>query len=372
MGVEKIEISRFIEMAQHYPVLDVRSPSEYNHAHIPGAYSLPLFSDDQRRIVGTAYKQQSRKHAIKIGLDFFGPNMRGMVEAVENIVAERKSKNKNEENGQSEHPTILVHCWRGGMRSSAVAWLLDLYGFRIFTLTGGYKKFRHFVIDKLKENFPFNVLGGYTGSGKSKILQELRQKGEVIVDLESLANHKGSAFGAHGQPPQPSQEMFENLLAVDLWRSMNRIRENENAGKPTRIWIEDESQRIGLINLPQEFWLNLRQAPVFFIDVPFNQRLDYIVKEYGWIETEKMVNAIIRIKKRLGGLETKTAVNCLLEGDTVGSFEVLLKYYDKHYKKGLNNREELASLLTVISCENLDHSNNTKELLQVANAAITQ
>jgi tRNA 2-selenouridine synthase len=368
MAAEKIEINRFIEMAQYYPVLDVRSPSEYNHAHIPGAHSLPLFTDDQRRIVGTSYKQQSRKHAIKIGLDFFGPNMRGMVEEVEKIVAERKSA----KNGETEHATILVHCWRGGMRSAAVAWLLDLYGFKVYTLAGGYKKFRHFVLDKLKENFPLTVLGGYTGSGKSKILEELKKKGEIVVDLESLANHKGSAFGAHGQPPQPSQEMFENLLAVELWRSMNKIRENENSGKPYRIWIEDESQRIGLINLPQEFWLSLRRSPVFFIDIPFEERLNYIVKEYGWIETEKMVNAIIRIKKRLGGLETKTAVNCLLEGNIPGSFEVLLKYYDKHYKKGLNNRDDLDSLLTVIPCSNLDHSRNSKELLQVANAAITQ
>src|SRR4029079_6457547 len=119
-------------------------------------------------------------------------------------------------------------------------------------------------------------------------------------------------------------------------------------------------------------WSVMRRSPVFFIDVPFEQRLDHIVKEYGWIETEKMVNAIIRIKKRLGGLETKTAVNCLLEGNTIGSFEVLLKYYDKHYKKGLNNRNELESPITFIPCAKLDHSLNTKELLQVANAAFAQ
>src|SRR6185312_11949732 len=100
--IQKINIEEFLELANLFPVMDVRSPGEYNHAHIPGAYSLPLFTDDQRRIVGTSYKQQSRKDAIKIGLDFFGPNMRSMVEAVEKIIAERKLKKASEENGQGE------------------------------------------------------------------------------------------------------------------------------------------------------------------------------------------------------------------------------------------------------------------------------
>ena len=127
MAVHKILIEEFLQLAKLNPVLDVRSPGEYQHASIPDAYSLPLFSDEERKIVGTAYKQQSRKIAIKIGLDYFGIKMRPMVEEVEKLF---------EKTGQKETPetqqVVLVHCWRGGMRSAGVAWLLDLYGSLIF------------------------------------------------------------------------------------------------------------------------------------------------------------------------------------------------------------------------------------------------
>ncbi|HNU15993.1 MAG TPA: rhodanese-like domain-containing protein, partial [Chitinophagaceae bacterium] len=131
MGAEKINIEQFLELAKDYPVLDVRSPGEYNHAHIPGACSLPLFSDEERKVVGTTYKQQSREAAIKIGLDYFGPKMRKMVEEVESIIKSREPGTMTKDSR-----LVLVHCWRGGMRSGAVSWLLDMYGFKVFTLTG--------------------------------------------------------------------------------------------------------------------------------------------------------------------------------------------------------------------------------------------
>src|ERR1700690_3859221 len=141
MAIEQIDIEKFLELSNEYPVFDVRSPGEYSHAHIPAAFTLPLFNDDQRKVIGTAYKQQSRQDAVKIGLDYFSERMKLILGEVEE---KYKSflKLKDKEYLQSYKNTILVHCWRGGMRSGAVAWLLNLNGFKVYTLKGGYKSFR--------------------------------------------------------------------------------------------------------------------------------------------------------------------------------------------------------------------------------------
>lgn len=342
MPAEKVSVVRFIELSTQFPVLDVRSPGEFNHAHIPGAYSFPLFTDDERKVVGTVYKQQGREPAIKIGLDYFGVKMRRMVEEAESIT-----------NGKSK--TMLVHCWRGGMRSAGVAWLLDLYGFKVYTLVGGYKSFRQWVLGSFENSYQFRILGGYTGSGKTLLLHELAAKNHCQVDLEDLAKHKGSAFGAAPDVPQPKQEMFENLLALELKRK-------ESA---PFIWLEDESQRIGLVNLPNALWTQMRSSPVYFIHIPFEARLDYIVREYGKLKKDQLAGGIIRIQKRLGGLETKTAMNHLMEGNTRECFAILLKYYDKLYLKGLNNRDNLQTLLTDIPLHSVDTASNAMQLLNL-------
>lgn len=349
MAITRIGIEAFIEMAGSYLVLDVRSPAEYAHAHIPGAYSLPLFTDEERKIVGTTYKQQGREDAIKAGLDFFGPRMRQMVEAAERLLTRTSTKFPR---------TVLVHCWRGGMRSAGVAWLLDLYGFKVYTLAGGYKSFRNWVLAAFSQKYPFKIIGGYTGSGKTLALTELETAGEIIIDLESIAKHKGSAFGEIKGVPQPGQEMFENILAAAL---------HEAAGKAAvlnkDIWMEDESQRIGLVNLPNDLWKTMRTSPVYFLNIPFEERLGHIVQEYGDLEKERLVNAIIRIQKRLGGLDMKTAINYLLEDNIKESFRVLLKYYDKQYNKALQGRENLAALLHNIDCMQVDARENSKKLI---------
>src|SRR5436190_7026937 len=264
LAIEKINIEYFLELSKNYVVIDVRSPAEYKHAHIPGAYSLPLFSDEERAIVGTAYKQESREIAIKHGLDFFGPKMKAIVEEVERILDLRLqnadlNRNKSEiENLKSK--IVLLYCWRGGMRSGAVSWLLDVCGFKVHTLIGGYKKFRARVLDTFKLPFDLKIIGGYTGAGKTEVIKELEKIGEHVIDLEDIANHKGSAFGNIGMPSQPTQEMFENILSIRL-RSLRY--ESGNNGPDSNpqliidhlpIWLEDESQRIGLINIPTDLW----------------------------------------------------------------------------------------------------------------------
>lgn len=332
MAVKKISIADFMQLHGTAPILDVRSPGEYNHAHIPGAYSLPLFSDEERKIVGTTYKQKSREHAIKSGLDYFGVKMSAMIGEAELIIKNNGWKSKK----------IFVHCWRGGMRSAGVAWLLDLYGFDVHIIVGGYKSFRNWVLHQFEKDYPFKVIGGYTGSGKSNMLRTIFGKGHQVLDLELLACHKGSAFGGISMPPQPSQEMFENLLAIELSKKVLH----------QSVWVEDESQRIGVLNIPHALWKTIRQKPVFFVEVPFEVRLGNILGEYGILERSKLEESVFRIQKRLGPLETKTTLQHLGENNFKEAFRILLKYYDKTYDKALHNRENLPALLNRIPGEN--------------------
>jgi tRNA 2-selenouridine synthase len=341
MPVTKLHIADFLELKYRAPLLDVRSPGEFAHAHIPGAESLPLFNNEERATIGTAYKQESREKAIKIGLGSFGKNLVSLVEEVEKISSAA---------GNSRE--IGVHCWRGGMRSAAVAWLLDLYGFKVYVLTGGYKAYRHWVLQQFEKPRPFHILGGYTGSNKTGALVELRKQGEPVIDLEGLAGHKGSAFGNLNRNLQPTQEMFENLLATELTKH----------DPDKAVWIEDESQRIGMLNIPHPLFATIRNQPFVFLDIAFEQRLEHLLAEYGKYDKEKFINAILRIKKRLGGLETKQAVNCLLEEDIRGCFTVLLKYYDKIYLRNRVDRKESESIPIV--CATTDASLNSQKLIR--------
>jgi tRNA 2-selenouridine synthase len=368
MPIQKINITQFIEMQRSLPILDVRSPGEYFHAHIPGAFSLPLFTDEERKVVGTAYKQQSREVAIKIGLDYFGVKMRKMVEEVDAFMIECKKKNNQQPNSLKpaleDGGQILVHCWRGGMRSAGVAWLLDLYGYKVFSLIGGYKSYRNWVRDQFEKPYHLKLLGGYTGSGKTLILEELKGLQFPIINLEKIAHHKGSAFGELGESPQPTQEMFENILATELFaKSNNHAVEKFFKTPDDSIFVEDESQRIGSLEIPIPFWTTMRNSPIFFLEIPFEERLEFLTQEYGKYQKEKLVNAIIRIQKRLGGLETKNGINFLLENNHKECFRILLKYYDKWYEKGLYNRENLSSLLNKIPCATVDTKANTNILI---------
>lgn len=352
MAIEKITIQQFHQLAAKHSVLDVRSTGEYVHAHIPGAYSLPLFSDEERKVVGSAYKQQSKQAAIKIGLKYFGVKMVQLLEEAERIV-----KAHSEE---KEPKTVIIHCWRGGMRSAGIAWLLDLYGFKVYTLIGGYKSFRKWCTFQFSKEYPFKVIGGYTGSGKTEALQALALS-NAVIDLEALAHHKGSAFGQLGQKEQPVQEMFENKLAMAL----------SATAAADCIWIEDESQRIGTVNIPDILYRYIQTMPVYFLEIPFEERLNYIIEKYGIFEKEKLAASIIRITKRLGGLETKTALEYLEAGDVFNCFKILLKYYDKYYLKCLEQKRDKVSFIKNIPLENTDAIRNADTLKTMVRESIS-
>jgi tRNA 2-selenouridine synthase len=348
--ISRIDIAEFLELSQLHPVLDVRSPGEYNHAHIPDAHNLPLFSDEERKVTGTIYKQQSREKAIKAGLDFFGPKMRPMVEAAEEII-KRHRNSRQDKTAQSQ--TLLVHCWRGGMRSAGIAWLLDLYGFKVYTLKGGYKAYRQWVLQQFTFPYKFQILGGCTGSGKTLLLHELAKKRQTIIDLEAIARHRGSAFGALGQETQPGQEQFENNLARIL------VQMKDTAV----IWVEDESRRIGNINIPEGIWKTMRASPVFFLDIPEEARLNLIVKEYGKFRNDELVANIMRIRKKLGGVATKLAIGYLIENDHKECFRILLGHYDKFYRHDINSRDNAAELVLIIPSDTVDVAINATKLL---------
>jgi len=351
MAVQKINIDDFIMEAESSIgssflssiIIDVRSPAEYEHAHIPTALNLPLFDNEERAMIGTTYKKQSREAAIKAGLPLFGNKMLSMIETVETwIAATQKDNNVTK-------PTLFVHCWRGGMRSAAVAWLLDLYGYKVIQLTGGYKAYRNWVLAQFNIPYTLKVLGGFTGSGKTEILHALQEKNYAVIDLEGLAHHKGSAFGAIGQLPQPSQEMFENILAKKLFEI------NKN-NKP--IWIEDESQRIGTVLIPTALFHLMRNSTCYFMTIPFEQRLLFILEAYGKFDAQSLIEATERIQKRLGGLETKNAVAHIMLGELKEAFSILLKYYDKWYEKNAQNQVLPKVELIPVLSEMVDPNHN--------------
>lgn len=342
MAIKKITCTDLIPLLHQLPVFDVRSPGEYEHAHIPGAHSLPLFSDDERAIVGTLYKQKGKTFAIKAGLDYFGPKMTAIITQVETQLKSLDIKDNK----------IVVHCWRGGMRSAGVAWLLDLYGYDVTFLVGGYKAFRNWVLERFLDAYSFKILGGYTGSAKTETIKALEKNGATCIDLEGLAHHKGSAFGGIDQPAQPSQEMFENKLALQL---------KEKIDHP--IWLEDESQRIGILNIPHQLWATMRKSPVFFLEIPFEHRLSHILQHYGCLSKEKLIEAVERIQKRFGPNETKMTLEFLQEDNTEAAFRILLEYYDRQYVKSLQKREGLEMLLKKIEAKEIDPESTAKLIL---------
>lgn len=357
MSIEKIDIGDFLSLSPALPVIDVRSPGEYNHAHLPCAFNVPIFTDEQRAVIGTAYKKEGRHIAVDHGLEFFSERMKIIPGKIEDIIGEKKiDKISSSFISGDKKKDILVYCWRGGMRSAAIAWLMSLYGNKIYLLNGGYKSFRKWVLSQFEKKYSLKVLGGYTGSGKTEILKKLKKNGKVTIDLEDLANHKGSAFGGLGEDAQPSSEMFENLLAVELYKANAATQNNQE------IWIEDESAHIGRVGIPRQFWNQMRESPLYFIDIDFEERVNYIVKNYGKFDKQELTNCILKIQKRLGGLNTKNSIQFLSENSVKEAFSILVKYYDKMYEESLNRRDSVQNLVKRINYTEVNFANADKVL----------
>lgn len=308
-----LEPNEFVSATPHL-VVDVRTPAEFEAGHLPHAVNIPLFTNQQRAVVGTLYKQKGKHEAITQGLAFVGPHLAEWVVQVRALAAGRK---------------VHVHCWRGGMRSSSMAWLFETAGIPCAVLKGGYKAYRQAFGALLQQHpWQFAVVAGPTGCGKTAILDELEAQGEQVLPLEALACHKGSAFGALGQAAQPTNEQFENEL--------HRVLRGFTPLRP--VWVEGESKTIGRNFIPQLLFDRLQQAITFEIQLPQEPRLDRLVKEYAGYPTEELETAFVKISKRLGGLRTTQALEFIHANQFREAAQIALQYYDKSYAYTLGQR----------------------------------
>lgn len=299
-------------------LLDVRSPAEFDQGHIPGAISFPLFSNDERSQVGICYKQRGRNEAVELGFAIAGPKFAGFIAKAKQLAGDLVGDR-----------SIRLHCWRGGMRSEAVAWVLEMAGMNVSLLQGGYKAFRNWAQSQFLVSKNAIILGGMTGTCKTDILTALAQQGAQVLDLEHLANHRGSSYGGIGLPPQPSNEQFENLIAVQ-WSKF----------QPEQpVWIEAESKRIGTCRIPEALFQQMEEAKVIEICRPRSERLAALVQLYGVMDRAALIAATERIHKRLGGLRTHQAIELLQQGQITEAFDIVLDYYDKTYTYDLQRRK---------------------------------
>jgi tRNA 2-selenouridine synthase len=311
-----ISVDFYFHHLKHLPIIDVRSPGEFEKGHIPSAHNVELFTDEERAVVGTAYKKESKERAFEIGYEYVKPKLNDFISKSHDIAPDKQ---------------VVIHCWRGGMRSNAFADHLIDNGFeKVYVIEKGYKAFRNYVLDYFEQPLDLKILSGYTGSGKTEILHSLKKKGQQIIDLEGLANHRGSAFGGIDLPPQPTTEQFQN----NLFSAVQGL----NLELP--IWVEDESKSIGKVIIPEAFYLKMTAMPVYFLDVPFQERTKHLVDTYASLTHEKLADSISRITKRLGYDKAKFALEALESKDYYKVVEITLFYYDKAYLGGLQKREE--------------------------------
>ncbi|WP_165823774.1 tRNA 2-selenouridine(34) synthase MnmH [Pseudochryseolinea flava] len=311
MATHSIDIEDFFKLRKQFPVIDVRSEGEFESGHIPQALNIPILNNAERVAVGTDYKQKGQLEAIRTGFRLVGPRLPEIIDAAQEVGEE-----------------FIVHCWRGGMRSNNFCQFVGMARQKTHQLKGGYKAYRQAALMSFEQRFEITLLSGSTGSGKSEILRALASQGEQVIDLETLASHKGSAFGGLMMPPQPSTEQFQNNLFEKIL----------TLDPSKRVWIEDESIAIGKIFIPQPLWRQMNNSPVIEIDVAKEIRVQRLVNEYGTSNRDQFLEAMTKVIKKLGGQHFNAAKEKLLEGDMASTIDILLTYYDKAYRNNLDKK----------------------------------
>jgi tRNA 2-selenouridine synthase len=334
-------VEEFLE--SHGPVVDVRSPGEFHQGHIPGATNLPLLSDEDRAAVGTTYRQQGRQPAISLGLRLVGPRLESLGVQLQRALT-----------GWEQAAVLRIHCWRGGLRSSSMAWLAGVLGLPVLLLDGGYKRYRHWALEQFEKPWPLTVLAGRTGTGKTDLLLAMAAAGIAVVDLEALAHHRGSSFGGLGLPPQPTCEHYENRLALALW----------NLRGSTVIWIEAESAQVGRCRIPAGLWRQMGAASAVEISRPLGERLERLVAVYGQQGGELLHQATERIARRLGPQRTGAALAAIAREDWSAACLEMLDYYDRCYDHEVSRRE--ARGLVKLDLEGLSDDEAARRLVATA------
>ena len=312
--MNRIKPLDFLSLDESVVILDVRSPSEYAVGHIPEAISFPIFSDEERAIIGTIYKQNSKKEAVKKGLEIVGPKMVGFVNEAEKLGS-----------------NVAIYCWRGGMRSESMAWLFDKYGISSVVLEGGYKAYRNELHQFFKKKLPLKVITGYTGSKKTQLLLSMKSRGAQVIDLEGIAEHQGSSFGNQKSTRQPTTEHFQNIVYQEFMQlDLNKT-----------IWIEDESMRIGQVSLIEDLYKQKNESPHVFIEIEKDQRVEFLKEDYGNLSNEQLTDATKAISKKLGHDNAEKAIIAITAGDLKTAVEIVLTYYDRQYHKTISDKEHL-------------------------------
>ena len=333
MAEQLISLDEFWSLREQFPVIDARSEREFDQSHIPGAINIPILNNTERIQVGTLYKERGPEEATIKGFELVGPRFHLILKDALKRFPEKK---------------VIIYCWRGGMRSHILAWLLTMVGFEIFRLIGGYKTYRTYSFELVRKDWNLIVLGGKTGTGKTRLLKKLQESGEQIIDLECLANHKGSAFGAIGQPAQPSVEQFENEFAETLQKL--------DPKKPS--WVENESRKIGRLILPDNFYHQMLTSPLIDIYKTDQERINLIIEEYASLPQDELILAVLRIKKRLGGLRTSEAIRAIVEGNHEAWISNMLIYYDKAYTFDLDKHGDGKTIQLDLSSIDEDMATN--------------
>ena len=308
------------------PIIDVRSPCEFSQGHWPGSINIPLFSDQEREIIGKSYKKESRLKAIFNGLKIILPN----TPKLKGILLKTTPK----KNGQNK--SLRIYCWRGGMRSRAFAWLARTIGIETHLLEGGYKNYRKWVINQFESDLPIRLIGGKTGTRKTDLLNHINSEKIHVIDLEALANHRGSSFGSLGMNTQPSTQQFENILA----ESINEFHSN-NA---VEIWIEAESASLGRCRVPNSLYKKMKMAPILEIIKTKNERVNNLVKVYSQKPQNELKEAVNRISKRLGPQRTNEALEAIEKKEWANACKAMLDYYDKCYEYELKKSKNITSI----------------------------
>ena len=312
-------------------LIDVRSPDEYYKGHLPNSINIPLFDNEERKFIGKKYKNAGREKAVVEGLKIIEKKLDFLIY---NFISAEKDYIAKENNESIIKNKIKIYCARGGMRSLSISWLLEKMNFNTFILNGGYKNYRKWVLSVFNKKQELIVVGGKTGTGKTRLLNHLKKNNYQVIDLEFLANHRGSTFGGLGMKEQPSNEQFENLIAENI----DKLNQKE------KIFLEAESSNIGKCRIPFEFFKQMKKAPRIEIIQTQENRIRELISTYSVFSKNDLRNSVNRLTKRLGPKRTKNALDSIDKENWEGVCRAVLEYYDKCYEYELKDKLNVTTI----------------------------